>query len=217
MSTINTFLVPRTFLEALWLQQEDNGYLCLVVFCDFVFIVLSLVESLSLSPSSTPSPRLVQVSIKVDGRHRGEPTAYILPVMNCPSPVHHPEGDGMNQNPNALSPALTTNEDLNGMANLKVLKRLASTERITEDEPFDESDAHRDKTAVATQGEAQESQESENELPGPGPGGNRSRISAAPTKLLDIVITFGKFVGPGFMVRCGLPEIKILNLLAYDY
>jgi metal iron transporter len=117
--------------------------------------------------------------------------------MNCPSPVHHPEGDGMNQNPNALSPALTTNEDLNGMANLKVLRRLSSIEHVTEDEPFDESDPHRDKRAAVQESQAEESQ---GEIEAPSrPGGGRPRKSV-PRKLIDVVVTFGKFVGPGFMV-----------------
>lgn len=123
--------------------------------------------------------------------------------MNCPSPVHHPEGDGMNQNPNALAPALTTNEDLNGMANLKVLRRLASIEHVTEDEPFDQSDPPRSKTATVQEGQAGESQEGI-EAPS-GPGGSHPRKPVL-RKLVDVVVTFGKFVGPGFMVSSRSPR-----------
>ena len=48
-------------------------------------------------------------------------------TMNCPSRTDElPRSDGMNQNPNALSNDLTTNEDLNGVANGRRLRRSAS-------------------------------------------------------------------------------------------
>ncbi|EFX01236.1 transporter protein smf2 [Grosmannia clavigera kw1407] len=47
--------------------------------------------------------------------------------MNCPSRTDEPaRSDGHNQNPNALSNDLTTNQDLNGMANARRLRRTAS-------------------------------------------------------------------------------------------
>ncbi len=48
--------------------------------------------------------------------------------MNCPSRTEEPEGTGFNQNPNALAADLTTREDLNGIANARVLRRIASSE-----------------------------------------------------------------------------------------
>ena len=102
----------------------------------------------------------------------------------------------MNQNPNPLSPALTTNEDLNGMANLKVLRRFNSVEHVTEDEPFDNSDPHPDKTTVVAQGQVEESREIE---PSELSGDDRPRGSVV-RRLRNTLVTFGKFVGPGFMV-----------------
>lgn len=102
----------------------------------------------------------------------------------------------MNQNPNPLSPALTTNEDLNGMANRKVLRRLTSIEHITEDEPFDDSETVRDKVAVVAEGAVEESGVIEPSGPGEGDHPRRS----ASRRLRETLVTFGKFVGPGFMV-----------------
>lgn len=47
--------------------------------------------------------------------------------MNCPSRTDElPRSDGLNQNPNALSNDLTTNQDLNGLANARRLRRSVS-------------------------------------------------------------------------------------------
>jgi metal iron transporter len=122
--------------------------------------------------------------------------SHTVVTMNCPSPVHCPEGDGMNQNPNALAPALTTREDLNGMANLKVLRRLTDEEQVVEDVPDGDGDAPGHKAVVVGKGEVGEIQ-----VTGPsGPGEEEPRRSIA-KRLRDIVVTFGKFIGPGFMVR----------------
>ena len=132
--------------------------------------------------------------------------------MNCPSPVHCPEGDGMNQNPNALSAALTTNQDLNGMVNLKVLKRLAPIDQLTEDDPFDEPDAQRDKVTVVEEGQVGEGQAGEGqEIEPSGPEDNDPRKPMS-KRLLDVVMTFGKFVGPGFMVS---PRPRVVIWTAY--
>ena len=43
--------------------------------------------------------------------------------MNCPSRTDEPIGDGYNQNPPALAASLTTRQDLNGIANSRLLRR----------------------------------------------------------------------------------------------
>jgi metal iron transporter len=48
--------------------------------------------------------------------------------MNCPSRTEEPKGTGFNQNPSALAADLTTRQDLNGIANARVLRRIASRE-----------------------------------------------------------------------------------------
>lgn len=128
--------------------------------------------------------------------------------MNCPSPVHGPAGDGMNQNPSPLSPALTTREDLNGMANLKARRRLSPVEQITEAEPFDDADPQRDKATVVAEGQVGEGGEIiETSGSDPfGPGGDPPRRRSMPRHLLDILAKFGKFVGPGFMVSSIIPS-----------
>ncbi|TGO22625.1 hypothetical protein BPAE_0160g00010 [Botrytis paeoniae] len=51
--------------------------------------------------------------------------------MNCPSRTDEPlEGDGYNQNPNALANDLTTREDLNGRANGRALRRSLEDEGV---------------------------------------------------------------------------------------
>ncbi|QSZ35010.1 hypothetical protein DSL72_007872 [Monilinia vaccinii-corymbosi] len=51
--------------------------------------------------------------------------------MNCPSRTDEPlEGDGYNQNPNALANDLTTREDLNGRANGRALRRSLEDEGL---------------------------------------------------------------------------------------
>jgi metal iron transporter len=122
--------------------------------------------------------------------------------MNCPSPVHCPEGDGMNQNPNALAPALTTRQDLNGIANARVLRRLNSIEHVTEDDPGDDAKSRKEKPAVVGTSEGEEAHVNEpfNREGGP-PGGFKGFrvLREYPGRVRDVVKTFAKFVGPGFM------------------
>ncbi|KAH9203402.1 hypothetical protein DL95DRAFT_399370 [Leptodontidium sp. 2 PMI_412] len=87
--------------------------------------------------------------------------------MNCPSRTEEPEGDGFNQNPSSLSADLTTREDLNGIANARELKRIASNEIKSEvyRVPDDGSKGGKGGEVVAAKGVGQQSN-----LMGSGPG-----------------------------------------------
>jgi metal iron transporter len=132
--------------------------------------------------------------------------------MNCPSRTDEPKGTGFNQNPNALAADLTTRQDLNGRANSRILRRIASSEveTVVEDEPGDETErnGNEDKnvegvvermvtcTGLSHVGRPRETlQVSE---------GNRlevSHLKKYSASVLEVLKKFGKFIGPGFMVR----------------
>ncbi len=136
--------------------------------------------------------------------------------MNCPSRTEEPEGTGYNQNPSSLAPDLTTRQDLNGIANTRVLRRIATgdIESVINHVPED------DETAVKARN-----------LKDMGPshvGSAMSRFAAVELsnaegrrgtddrnehhgasikwfmRLRKVMWTFGKFVGPGFMVSSPL-------------
>jgi metal iron transporter len=133
--------------------------------------------------------------------------------MNCPSRTDEPEGSGMNQSPNSLAADLTTREDLNGMANSRILRRIASEiEHLADDEP---GDSPNEKKRPIVKGEGVVSQISENQMAGPidvlrgsgSGGGGRgvgkqkgSRMLQIFTNTRDVVKKFGHFIGPGMMV-----------------
>lgn len=133
--------------------------------------------------------------------------------MNCPSRTDEPEGTGMNQSPNSLAADLTTREDLNGMANSRVLRRNASEiENLADDEP---GDSPHEKKAPIVKDEGVVSQNSEHQtaglidvLTGSGSGGGgreggREKGSRMPqifSNARDVVKKFGHFIGPGMMV-----------------
>lgn len=141
--------------------------------------------------------------------------------MNCPSRTEEPEGDGFNQNPSSLSADLTTREDFNGIANARELRRIASNEIKSEVDRVPDEDGKRGKggeevVVVVAKGSQQ------GNLTGSGPGmvaldvadgdaaGGREigdgNGDDAPfpmkifMKIRKVVTTYGKFVGPGFMV-----------------
>jgi metal iron transporter len=136
--------------------------------------------------------------------------------MNCPSRTDEPEGTGFNQNPDALAADLTVRQDLNGRANSRLLRRIASSDmdNMTEDEPRDlrernvtgskknggvmlertltratSSHVRRPRETLEVSKGSEESERSGNQL---------KKYSRS---VLEVVKNFGKFVGPGFMVR----------------
>lgn len=134
--------------------------------------------------------------------------------MNRPSRTDEPQAsDGYNQSPPQLANDLTTNQDLNGISNTRALRRarfraLADSD-LGQADPDPHAvarpDAHATATATATP---------ETDMPSSAVAGaaiiglDASRHAATggrgvqswPSRIKHAVITFGKFVGPGFMV-----------------
>lgn len=137
--------------------------------------------------------------------------------MNCPSRTDEPEGTGMNQNPNALAADLTTREDLNGIANARLLRRNSSEiERTAAEEPGDSLDDKNDPVArevgVASRTTSEHrGADPSNVFVGPG-GGNSARISQIFVNARDVVKKFGRFIGPGMMVSA-FPNLARSRLL----
>lgn len=154
--------------------------------------------------------------------------------MNCPSRTEEPEGTGFNQNPSALSAELTTRNDLNGIANARELRRIPSVGIKGEAEPVPDDDVARKKearegmqeVALELKGSKRHGgEESGMGMSAPdvvdegnsgGSGGNgRGEISQYLERAKRAVITYGKFVGPGFMVRAPLPPCFNQTLMLF--
>lgn len=166
--------------------------------------------------------------------------------MNQVSRTDEPyEGDdGLNQSPNALSNDLTTNQDLNGIANSRTRRSAddqsndGSGRAITEIEP-PTPDPDRVKVTrrnlAATHGDGAAGQSpgtKETSLktaqvyrgdPGQGGGeGNRASSTAKDggslfSRAKRIILTFGKFVGPGFMVSVAYSTSAFLRNASYRF
>lgn len=134
--------------------------------------------------------------------------------MNCPSRTEEPEGTGYNQNPSSLAADLTTRQDLNGIANTRVLRRIATgdIESVVEHVP---DDAKKHDAAMMAKRVLTSDGHVDRHLTGfeavdlaEGGGGRgideaRGRFLAATVwfkRLRKVVLKFGKFVGPGFMI-----------------
>ncbi|KAF5879413.1 putative transporter protein smf2 protein [Botrytis fragariae] len=134
--------------------------------------------------------------------------------MNCPSRTDEPlEGDGYNQNPNALANDLTTREDLNGRANGRALRRSLEDEGVESIHDLVEDTGDGKATgsvkgvgggaggigAVEMEGEAVET----GRVVTWGAGYGRSCLHVSKEQLVkmkQVMVKFAKFVGPGFMV-----------------
>lgn len=131
--------------------------------------------------------------------------------MNCPSRTEEPEGDGFNQNPSSLAADLTTRQDLNGIANTRILRRTSSSEILPMEEHDPGKQTERDKSNHSSK-EVDEGTLGSRDGSGSGRGGGlgggkgtvRQRSKDFSVDLFmrarKFTTTFGKFIGPGFMV-----------------
>jgi metal iron transporter len=136
--------------------------------------------------------------------------------MNCPSRTEEPEGTGYNQNPSSLAPDLTTRQDLNGIANTRVLRRIATgdIESVIDHVPEDDETAVKAKdlkdlrdSHVGSGMSKFEVVELSNAEGGRGVEERREHHRTSTKwfmRLRKVMLTFGKFVGPGFMVSSSL-------------
>lgn len=138
--------------------------------------------------------------------------------MNCPSRTDEvPGGDGRNQNPPSLAGDLTTRQDLNGIANLRVQRHHESdpnADRMEvvnnrEDscpvEPFSEKGTSSSSGSKRMKNTSKDHGSTEDMLPG---APDRivprlhplGRIGSYGVQAWKVVRKFGRFVGPGFMI-----------------
>jgi hypothetical protein len=134
--------------------------------------------------------------------------------MNCPSRPNNPNGrEGWNQSPNLLSG--TTREDFNGMANARVLRRIETSDPVSLKSIDDVPDGQRPRknsaatitlaTTLTLPGQSVEKEQVESNIfHCDDPNDDEKGGSCLPSffsKAPKVLATFGKFVGPGFMVR----------------
>jgi len=142
-------------------------------------------------------------------------------MCSCPSRTDEPyEGEGHNQSPNHLAADLTTNEDLNGIANARETRnrdarRIASSSQALEGDGAGSSDEPRSNSQTGGEGLANDilapigqsggiarDRDSKSATPTPGPPG--SGIVRSPSSRLarvkQVLVTYAQFVGPGFMI-----------------
>jgi hypothetical protein len=131
--------------------------------------------------------------------------------MNCPSRTDNVDGrEGWNQNPNHLSN--TTRQDLNGIANSRMLRRSESeqpAEVVANIQSSDTSRRRKNSPTMAQVARTLTSQSlSQNHVTitsfnvydsGSGPNGSDGEPGFL-HRIRKIVTTFGRFIGPGFMV-----------------
>ncbi|KAI8635673.1 natural resistance-associated macrophage protein [Xylariaceae sp. FL1651] len=137
--------------------------------------------------------------------------------MNQTSRTDEPyEGDGLNQSPNALSNDLVTNQDLNGIANAREHKDRNSRSMDSsgqpiahESPPTPDSDGGTESTKRLGRGGGQSpGKRSSTQVHDSSAASNITYAefptSRGPTNLLQKLayhfVTFGKFVGPGFLI-----------------
>jgi metal iron transporter len=126
--------------------------------------------------------------------------------MNCPSRTDEPEDSGFNQSPNALAADLTTRQDLNGIANSRLLlRRTASSDVenvvVVVDEPGDLRERKAGENEKGGIGEAtlERTRAGSHEVAEGARGGGNGLVRTS-TTVLEVLKKFGRFIGPGFMV-----------------
>ncbi len=165
--------------------------------------------------------------------------------MNCPSRTDEPpESDGYNQNPNALSNDLTTNQDLNGLANSRELRRtdppsiLSAGDGVEEEEEEEGSGGLDDLSGSRSRGreakvaagpvvESLVSMPASSLSPAVGAAagsgnddvGSRATgcggVAGVRARVTKGLVNFGKFVGPGFMIAVAYSTFNCAPALAH--
>ena len=149
--------------------------------------------------------------------------------MNCPAKTEPIVGDGHNQNPNALCSDLTTRSDLGRVANARLQrehllsdpKQPCDNEIIpappsTSEEQHDgeRGGEHGEDYGAGLRTEEQEKKELESSSGAEHNAGREGRPQGpwkkGSSKVLNVLRTYLKFVGPGFMVSVVSHKRQIL-------
>lgn len=132
--------------------------------------------------------------------------------MNCPSRTDESlENDGWNQNPPALAGDLTTREDLNGIANLRlqrdhVLPAALLPDATVETPPEDRALKGSDEAAVTVKSKGTPSRSTLLSFQNTSFGGSIGQQSASGSffsflrRVGQVLLKFSKFIGPGFII-----------------
>jgi metal iron transporter len=156
--------------------------------------------------------------------------------MNRPSRTDEPyEGEGYNQSPNPLSGDLTTNQDLNGIANTRELRNddprsISSSSQALQDNIGLGSNPHDGAGGVKTltndpapigrlDAKGYDAQviaatilsNTSGSLPSDN-GGSR-QDSSRMGRIKRHLLTYGQFVGPGFMIAVAYSQLSRTELL----
>ncbi|KAK3368346.1 natural resistance-associated macrophage protein-domain-containing protein [Podospora didyma] len=150
-------------------------------------------------------------------------------MCSCPSRTDEPEGSGYNQSPNHLAADLTTNQDMNGIANTREARNHQDSGTISSLSQGLENDASAHNAEPPAQNSETGEKKSTTDLvhpvvgrlgegapvsdpkatggvvevfgydPSPPRGGSGAATSRL-SRLKRALFTFGQFVGPGFMI-----------------
>jgi metal iron transporter len=148
-------------------------------------------------------------------------------MCSCPSRTDEPyEGEGHNQSPNHLAADLTTNQDLNGIANAREIRNQAAhaipgSSRTTTDNidpgPNDDPGEVKlgrkkssDDISIGRLGGAGQDGdpkkapavevEARSEYTSPPSGGSIQQGSSRLSRFKQVILAYAQFVGPGFMI-----------------
>ena len=113
----------------------------------------------------------------------------------------------MNQNPNALAADLTTREDLNGIANSRILRRSDASEVERLEENNDIGGSPDEKRTARTAVLNSSPNGSCSHSGGDSGGGKIHGVAQALVKAARVLKKFSRFIGPGMMVRKTRHEI----------
>jgi metal iron transporter len=151
-------------------------------------------------------------------------------MCSCPSRTDEPyEGEGYNQSPNHLAADLTTNQDLNGIANAREMRNpdvrtIGSSSQALEDEANTAPDMPPTSAVLGGRksddgpypsidrldgaGRDAHGKEAAVEVapvtsgsgPPPSGGSHRQESSFRAARLKQVLLNYAQFIGPGFMI-----------------
>ena len=159
-----------------------------------------------------------------------------MPIMcSCPSRTDEPEGSGYNQSPNHLAADLTTNQDMNGIANTREARNHQDSGTISSLSQGLENDASVHNAEPSPKHSEAGEKKSTTDLVNPvvgrlgegapvsdpkvagavvevsgydpsPPHDGSGAVTTRVGRIKHALFTFGQFVGPGFMIAVAYSE-----------